>query len=68
LEVSGELGAAALGIFVRTKNTLGSWRKSMMGWWSSGRVRERRLGCDAIRATWREALRADFFGTAEAVP
>jgi hypothetical protein len=32
------------------------------------RVRERRLRCDAIRATWRKALRADFFGTAEAVP
>jgi hypothetical protein len=30
-------------------------------------VRERRLGCDAIRAAWRWALRRSF-GTAETVP
>jgi hypothetical protein len=32
------------------------------------RVRERRLRCDAIRATWRKRYTQTFFGTAEAVP
>src|SRR5580698_8263910 len=48
--IGGEwaFGVARLGIFLRTKDTPGSWRMSMMGLLVVGdRVRERRLRCDA---------------------